>query len=210
MRGSLCMRVGVLAPGQTLNECMSAPAGPARLLIPASLKAAGPAQARRLRSPPPLTASARRPRSPPQLAAPAQARRPRSPPALQPLPKISVTAEFGPRFSDSLFFLPAVVSSYMVKPIISWHQHEAYQALPAKIPLPSHLLLEIPQCCFLLDCQHQHPPSTSTGHAYRCCLSLPLARLFPSQNRARLVEHVCIVPCNNNKPKITTWIFALE
>ena len=66
---------------------------------------------------------------------------------------------------------------------------------------------EISRCCFLLD--PLHPPST--GLTCCCLLSLPFSRLFPSENRARLVEHVCcVVPRGNNKkPIVSIWIFAL-
>ena len=61
-----------------------------------------------------------------------------------------------------------------------------------KISLPLHLVL--------------HP---STDRTCCCLLSLPFSRLFPCENRARLVEH-CALSRATTKPLVSLWIFALR
>ena len=41
-----------------------------------------------------------------------------------------------------------------------------------------------------------------------CLLSLPFSRLFPCENRARLVEH-CALSRATTKPLVSLWIIAL-
>ena len=50
-----------------------------------------------------------------------------------------------------------------------------------------------------------HP---STGRTCCCLLSLPFSRLFPCENRARLVEH-CALSRATTKPLVSLWIIAL-
>ena len=51
-----------------------------------------------------------------------------------------------------------------------------------------------------------HP---STGHTCCCLLSLPFSRLFPCENRARLVEHCALSRATTTPPILSLWIFAL-
>ena len=56
-----------------------------------------------------------------------------------------------------------------------------------------------------LQLEPVHPSTTRTC----CCLlSLPFSRLFPCENRARLVEH-CALSRATTKPLVSLWIFAL-
>ena len=56
-----------------------------------------------------------------------------------------------------------------------------------------------------LQLEPLHP---STGRTCCCHLSLPFSRLFPCENRARLVEH-CALSRATTKPLVSLWIIAL-
>jgi hypothetical protein len=64
----------------------------------------------------------------------------------------------------------------------------------------------VPKISPPLQLEPVHP---STAARTCCCLlSLPFSRLFPCENRARLVEH-CALSRATTKPLVSLWIFAL-